>query len=206
MADDEEVQSTGPLPSTWRPAVLAIVVLAAGAVVAFFLIRVSYRSLQGLESDVAVAIVSALAAAVVVIVGAVVNGYLSRRQQAERSQQEKRVPVYESFTKDFLDLMGATRAPADREEFTEADVYRVLGPFTESVLVWGSDDVVKQWVNFRQEGAASGPDGSVENLYRMEDLFLAMRRDLGLSNKKLDRGDLLRLFVTDLPKGKLGPQ
>jgi len=82
----------------------------------------------------------------------------------------------------------------------EKKIVEIIGSFTEEILVWGSDEVVKTWVEFRYANWEEGSDGraSHENLFRLEELFLALRKDLGLKNKKLDKGDLLRLFVNDL--------
>jgi len=72
--------------------------------------------------------------------------------------------------------------------------------FNQKMMVWGSDKVLAAWVKWlrattNQEALKQSP---MLALILYEDLILAIRRDLGHKNKDLKRGDVLRLFVTDI--------
>jgi len=52
----------------------------------------------------------------------------------------------------------------------------------------------KKWIKFRENGAK--PDSGKENLFIMEQIMNAMRKDLGL--KKVKKGNLLGFFINDI--------
>lgn len=65
-------------------------------------------------------------------------------------------------------------------------------PVPQKLITWGSEDVVKEFT------AQVGPSGVTEetSILGFEKLLLAVRRDLGHTNKGLEEGDLLRPFLT----------
>lgn len=75
-----------------------------------------------------------------------------------------------------------------------------LRGFTQKLLVWGSDEVLREYVSFQKMatlGAETEGMNPRASLLSLEQLMLAMRKDLGHKNKGLDPGDLLRTFVND---------
>jgi hypothetical protein len=71
---------------------------------------------------------------------------------------------------------------------------------TEQLIVWGSDDVLKAWGQFKTMAAGRKDQSNpVRALLPFETLLLAVRSGLGHSNTNLKPGDLLRLFVNDMP-------
>jgi hypothetical protein len=200
-----QVKAAGKV-AWWQFVLVAVLTVGLVLGVVWF-VRGSVSTFTHLPSGTATAIVTGSVTFLVAIVGILVSRFLERRSNREREQQEKRVPVYEEFVSGLLELMGATRASsAEGESEGEAesgtgvqDANAFLARFTERVIIWGSEDVVREWVSFRKANSASNSgQENFENLYRLESLLLVMRRDLGLRNKKLERGDLLRLWINDL--------
>ena len=74
---------------------------------------------------------------------------------------------------------------------------RGFSDFARDLMVWGSVDVIRQYATFRNSTA--GAQSPQDILWRFEDLIRAIRADLGHSNDGLERGNLLSLFVNDLP-------
>jgi hypothetical protein len=62
------------------------------------------------------------------------------------------------------------------------------------VIVWGSPAVIRAYAAFRNTGA------SPDIVLRLDDLMQAMRKDLVNRNWTLNRGDLIKLFITDPEK------
>jgi hypothetical protein len=79
-------------------------------------------------------------------------------------------------------------------------------------MIWGSDDVFKEFATFRRQSVALAakrqqtlPQGelsaeSLQALLTFEKLLYAIRADVGHKNKGLVEGDLLSLFVNDIDK------
>lgn len=183
----------------WWQYLLAILLVLGGLALATWIIRSAVKTFTALPQGTSAAIVTGSATVLVAVVTVLVSRYFERRSNAEQAQRDKRIPVYEDFVKGLLDLIGATRSPEDRKDPSPKDVYEIFARFTEQLLVWGSDDVIREWVTYRNElNNASTDEDNLRNLLRLEDLFLAIRRDLGLRSKSLRRGDLLRLWINDL--------
>lgn len=175
----------------------AFVLFALLLVAAFFVVRTAVRTFQSLQKEVAAALVTGLAAVVVALVSTFVGRRLERRHALEVAQQQRRIPVYEEFVQGLLQTMGATVPPSKRKPMTEEQVVTVMGAFTEKVLVWGSEEVIRAWGRWKKLAATEDPVQQRLGLDALEDFFLALRKDLGLSNKNLQRGDVLRLWIND---------
>lgn len=71
---------------------------------------------------------------------------------------------------------------------------------TEHLVVWGSDDLLLAWNRFRNSSIQAvhneGPDFNI--LFEVENLLLAIRKDLGHANKGVNRGKILGLFINDI--------
>jgi hypothetical protein len=80
----------------------------------------------------------------------------------------------------------------------DGEMIKKFGSLTENVIVWGSDAVLKEFGEFRVASLQTQTAGPLATLATLEDLMLAIRRDLGYRNSKIERGDLLRLFINDL--------
>ncbi|UCG55412.1 MAG: hypothetical protein JSV32_04210, partial [Dehalococcoidia bacterium] len=66
--------------------------------------------------------------------------------------------------------------------------------FTTRVMLWGSPSVLQHYGAFRKVGEK--PDPHIL-LLLLDDVLQAMRKDLGLSNRALARGDLIKMLLTD---------
>jgi hypothetical protein len=78
----------------------------------------------------------------------------------------------------------------------EKEMLEFFASFTQKFMVWGADEVVREWSAFRLKSVKADDPFGV--LFAYEDLIRAIRRDLGHSNKGLKRGDILTLFVNDI--------
>jgi hypothetical protein len=83
-------------------------------------------------------------------------------------------------------------------KMNDGEMIKKFGSLTENVIVWGSDAVLKEFGEFRVASLQTQTAGPLATLATLEDLMLAIRRDLGYRNSKIERGDLLRLFINDL--------
>lgn len=70
---------------------------------------------------------------------------------------------------------------------------------TQKAIVWASDDVVKAFHRFRM-ASLQADTNKLGVALAVEELFLAIRRDLGHQNNGLYTGQLLQLFINDLYK------
>lgn len=151
-------------------------------------------ALQTLDSDLA----KTLVAASLAVVGSVVSLALSKayetRSAVQMDLRAKKTPVYEDIVKTlygvfFSRILGAKDAD-------QKDLMQFFARTTEKLTIWGSDDVLKAYGEWRSQSIKA--DNPTEGLFMLEGFILKIRKDLGHRNAGLRRGDLLRLFVNDI--------
>jgi hypothetical protein len=159
------------------------------------------RSIAGARPEIAtagIALITALA------IPAVTN-YFQRRQQIEADQRERKAGVYENFLDIYFDQMLETiiktRQQNSQNVTVTDDILRSIHNLNKKLILWGSDDVVREYSAYRQEVIGNGPGKPRELPYALtglEDILYAIRKDLGYANKKLGERELLALFVNDM--------
>lgn len=170
----------------WRSAVLAILALGLTAVVVVALVAQlsEHPAIVGPS-------IAALGAVAAVVVGQVAQ----RRLLNIQARREQMLPMYEDFLEAFFESMQAG-GTEPTPSFVD-----VFNRFAQKLLLWGSADVVKAWLNIRSIAARDGQ--AAEMADGLEQLLLAIRKDLGHRDGKLGHHDLLGTFLNDLHE--LGP-
>jgi len=124
-------------------------------------------------------------------IGAVVVSQqrIKSREIAEAHRPQK-AKVYESFLSKVIEFMRNS----DEDELGSEDMESLeefFYEFTANVMMWGSPKVLKAYGTFKGSG------GSNESVFLVDDIIGAMRKDLGLKNSGLKRGDLVKLLIND---------
>lgn len=178
-------------------AILALAIIGGVGYGLYALIRSGLAWLASLRSELATAIVAAGAAVLVSVVSVSIAKFLERRETIERETRLKKVPVYENLISFIFGVIQQGKPGIGK--MTDEELIPKYSTLTENVIVWGSDRVLKQFGEFRVASLQVGQgQGTIRALATLEDLMLAIRSDLGYKNTKIDRGDLLRLFINDL--------
>ncbi|MBN1588173.1 MAG: hypothetical protein JW888_01525 [Pirellulales bacterium] len=137
------------------------------------------------------ALLAAAAGTTIVSVGLVVlSRYAESRAAAARLVHEKKIAVYEQLMQFLFRTLLATRSG---EPLPEADAVKFMTNFAQRIMVWGSDEVLEAWSDFR---TALGEPARAMRAY--ERLVLTVRRDLGHENRNLGPGTMLSLVLDDV--------
>lgn len=155
-------------------------------------------------------VTAALAFGSALVLQAATNSF-PRRREIEADQRREKAKVYEGFMDLWFDEI---MLPAQLEKNRTApnrvseELMRSMGNFTKKVILWGSDDVVREYLRYRnlQLGQSTGKFKPVDpKLEALERLFFAFRKDLGYANRGLAKRDLLALFINDLREPAMAP-
>jgi len=172
--------------------VLLLVLVAAAVTGAWF----GLKALFGLTPPVLAAIIASSATVLISVASLIVQRVWERRRQIEQEHRIRKIPVYEKFFEFWFSTIGT-----DTKSLDEPESLEFLRDFTRELMVWGSDEVLSEFIAFRNaammvdEGSS---ETSVLSLFALERLMLVMRKDIGHKNKGLEPGDLLRMFINDL--------
>jgi len=128
------------------------------------------------------------------------------RAIVRKEHREKKIPVYEDLIKFMFRILMGTKTGNTP---TEKEMLDFMSDFTQSIMVWGSDDVLAAWVKWRRTAvnAEELKANPMKLMLLYEDLILTIRSDLGHKNRSLRTGDVLALFVNDIDqqlKGEAG--
>jgi hypothetical protein len=129
------------------------------------------------------------------LVGISIGKALDRRAQAEQMLRDRKAKMYEEFIAFTFRVVLSEKL--GQPPLSEVEMMRSFAHFTEQLMVWGSNDVIIAFNRFRL-GAHSAASNQAAWLTGIEDLFFAIRADLGLQRGKLKTGDLLAIFVNDM--------
>jgi hypothetical protein len=161
------------------------------------LVQSIWRALIEVNPTVAAAILAGATTIVVSVASVLVAKHLEQRNNIRKELRDKKAPVYEELIEFvFLILYSEKmKLPA----MSEAEIVAKFGGITRKLIIWGSDDVVHALYKFRRFSNLEDKSSAL-TIMAVEEMFLAIRRDLGHANKNLGPGKILGTFVNDVHK------
>lgn len=152
-----------------------------------------------LEKEVAASIIAAVSTVLISVLSVILSKNYERRREIRKEQREKKIPVYEELIGFLLKLLLAEKA--GKKPPTEKEMAKFFMDFTERLIVWGADDVLKSFQVFREDLVISADMPETDHkqtMINLENLMLKVREDLGHKNSNLEKGDVLSLFINDI--------
>ncbi|MBF0195538.1 MAG: hypothetical protein HQL71_13330, partial [Magnetococcales bacterium] len=125
--------------------------------------------------------------------------YLERKAEILSHLREKKIPTYEKIVQFIFRITFAEKLGNERP--TDHEMIKFMTEITQEIVIWGSDEMVDALYDFRMQSikdTASEENMHIDVLFTVENLLLAVRKDLGHNNKNLSSGKILGLFVNDL--------
>lgn len=144
-----------------------------------------------LDAVVIVALITGTVSIVGVIISSVVAKIIDYRKSRQEYLAQKREQPYGQFVDMVYKIQENSKKPGS---YTNDQMISDLSKFSREITLWGSPNVVKKWVQFRENG--TNPDAGVDNLFILEEIMNEMRKDMGL--KKMPKGNLLAFFINDI--------
>lgn len=146
------------------------------------------------SSNTDAVIVVALITGLLSLLGIVVSNIIDYRQNTKRYLYEKKEEAYSEFIEMVYKLQQAQNDDKVDDEMVEN-----LINFSKKLTLWGSDDVIKKWIEIRKLSLNTNND-PVDNIFILEEIIFLIRKDLGQKNKGLKKGDILVFFINDIDK------
>lgn len=177
-----------------------LLVFVSGKIFMFLWIK-----LMSLQKEVAAAIIASSSTVIVSVIAIITGKYLEKKQQIAFQIRNNKIPVYEDFINGLFDKVFSQKI--NGKEMSKKELDKFLIDFTKKLIIWGADPVIGKWASYRKENISrlnrsNENDEKIENsqiLFDMERLLYVIRKDIGHKNINLEKGDLLRLFVNDIP-------
>lgn len=184
--------------------IIAVILLALTVVVlrqGWILFQYFMQALKNSPDPIKAAVIGGSATVLVAVLTLTGNARYQSRREIESEHRKQKAEIYEEFMKFMFELL--IRDKLKREPATELEIMQFAVRFNQRMIVWGSDEVLHEWIKFRDASQNhSGSDPS-NMLKVMEGLLYSIRKDLGHKNKNLGEYDLLRLFINDIDEIKM---
>lgn len=155
-----------------------------------------WQAFRAVAPHVNTTFVTALSTAIGSAVTLVLTKKWDRMWEIEQQHRTAKIPVYEQFMHFLFRVFLGSKGGGPK--VTEEEMMTFIVGFTQKLIVWGSDDVLREYGRFRQ--TMTGDNQGIGIMYNLERLLYAIRSDIGHKNKGLEQGGLLKLFINDLPK------
>jgi hypothetical protein len=197
---------------------LAGILIGAGILIwnigVFSLDKVSFlfRHIEELykKGDLPLPLIISVVTAVATITTAIATTLITKsnelRLQVRTEQRDKKALIYEELTGFFFKIIFASKFESKEEpvsaEDKEREIVGFLTSYTPKIIMWGSDEVLREFYLFRNKSLSveSDPGKVFDVIRKFEELLFSIRRDLGHKNKKLGKGNILGLFINDVEK------
>lgn len=169
----------------------------------YLVVRAVWVGFTSLETGVASAVAAAAGAVLLAVINLTAQRYLDRRREIEARQRDKKIDLYQNFVKLWFDLLLSQESREARAEGMQNVEKYVpeLNDITQQLILWGSDDVLKSYSDFKRHTTSSPQNQNrIRTITMFEDLLYEFRRDLGHNNRSLKERDVLALFINDIDK------
>lgn len=144
--------------------------------------------LSKLDSVVLVALITGSVSLVGVLFTSVISKIIDYRQKRRDYLNQKREKSYGQFVDMYFKIHENAKGIS---KYPEKDMVKDMFDFSRELTLWGSNRVVKKWIDFRLNGNKQDE----EAIYRIEKILFEMRKDFGF--KKMKKGTLLKMIVND---------
>ncbi|MCG3088366.1 hypothetical protein [Sporosarcina cyprini] len=164
----------------------------------WYIINLIWRAFSDLNDGIVAAIVTATATFLVTLLSIILGKSYERKLLIEKEMRDKKIPVYNEFIEFIFKILNSSKT---NNQLSEKEMTDFVINFTKEILIWGSDDVIFQWSKYRKSALENAMNGSnIDSMFELEKLLIAIRKDTGHKKSKIERGELLRLFINDIDK------
>jgi hypothetical protein len=115
-----------------------------------------------------------------------------RKRDIDREQRANRIPTYQRVLAALFNYVNAAALDQAR---ADEEIKRTFADLNSQMIIWASDPVLGAYVNWR---SLIGSSSALANMFRLGELLLTIRRDVGHENKNISAVTVLQVFVDDL--------
>lgn len=146
----------------------------------------------GLNPALFTAAATVIAAAFTVTAGR----YFERRKEIEAAYRDKKTVIYDQFLVELFRIFLESKVDqANANQEADPDMVKFLREHHRKLILWSGPQGLKAYSEWYRLLQTSPP--SAQTVLKLEKFFLALRADLGHSNKGLKEGDILRFILND---------
>jgi hypothetical protein len=154
-------------------------------------VGIAYRAFASLNPNLAVAIVAGSATILGSTLAVVLTRYYQSKREREVAHRDKKIELYDEL---LAKLFTTFLADSDRKEEQE-DLVPFLREIQRKLILWSGPGAIKAYADWHKVLTAPPLPLRAEQMIKMIDFFLALREDLGHSNRGIKHDHVVRFLV-----------
>jgi len=198
FAEDASVAFRQPSPKRDRENRLALIGLFVVVVGFLGVCGVAawgiWKFFDSANGEIIVSVIVGSVAAIGVTIARIVAQWFSSKKDREAERTRLKAEAYDAFIVEAFEFFQSTKHP---EGTTNV---RKFQRTIERLMIWGSDEVVREVATFKRISSDKMDDKVKGTLLiaQLEIIIRCIRMDIGHSNKGVDQLTILRLFINDV--------
>jgi hypothetical protein len=173
-------------------AILGFIFVAVALYLAWLVLSFFINILSAADPTRAATIIGTMITAFVALVSTILTQQQIKRREIEEAHREKKVEIYQNLIQTMASVIAGQNKQVSIEAPTEQELIDILFKYQSDIILWGSPKVIKSQIEWNQ---FNSKDGDVYTI--VDNLYKAIREDIGLSNSGLNNLELIKLFLKD---------
>lgn len=155
-----------------------------------------WRTFLSVSDEIQVALVTAAATVLAATCAVVLGRSFDRKREIDAHFREKKLAIYDEFLQFLFGLMHerGQNDVSGAEEVSQAHV-DFLREWQRKLILWGGSSVIVVYIGWMRRFRSGAMD--LSSVTTMDEMFRAIRKDLGLSNRGLEKGAFLHMILKD---------
>lgn len=142
-----------------------------------------------MDWTMATAIIVASATVLASTLTVVISRYYQSKREQEIAHRDKKIELYDEYLKKLYELF----AEAGKGKINPEELVPFLRERHRKLILWAGPKTLKAYTDFHKALTKQPPEA--EQIIKMFDFFLELRKDLGLSNRGIGRSHMARLII-----------
>jgi len=180
----------------WKQTLLSLIVLAIFGYFTWHIISFFIHSLVKTDPKISAAIIGGMFTVFAGLAAVIITQKQTKLREIEEAHREKKIEIYNKFIAAATSMVAGKNENLDVKAPSEKELLNIMFNFKKDILLWGSPKVIK--AQFKLEKLSQ--ENSQLILVVVNDMYKAMREDIGLSNSGLNNNELIKLFLLDPEK------
>jgi len=169
-----------------------LLLIAAGAVAAWFVINMLANYVLGIDKSVAPAVIAAL----VTVFSLIFVYWKDRSKSRSEAHREKKIEVYSNFFEIVFSVLRRSKENDGATQYIESEEFKDrFFDLMKGATFYGSPSVIKALSDWKVNNTSS--TDPLHSIRMVGSVLLAMRKDIGLSNFGIDNLTIHQIYVND---------
>ena len=177
----------------WKQLLLAISLIFVFGYLGWLIITFFIDSLIKTDAKIAAAIIGGMFTVFAGLTAVIITQKQTKLREIEEAHREKKIEIYNKFITAATSMVAAQNDNLDIKAPTDKELINIMFDFKKEIILWGSPKVIKAQLKMEK----LTQENSKFLLVAVNNIYKAMREDIGLSNSGLNNNELIKLFLLD---------